>query len=158
DFLQHLDGMPVSIRVANGYFAGRTFVHPDFDILIAFPEGWPRRNAPDGALAAPSQGDAVIMLSLAGEGDDPMVGARSMAKEVGEGLMAQVEQTKIGALPAARTVFRARSDKNELGIDVTWVAYRGHVFQIIGVTSVEELTAYQRPFQMTRESFRPLTA
>ena len=157
-FLHRLNGLPTSVRVADGYFDGRAFIQPDFDIRIDFPEGWKQRNTPAAAVAAEPSGDAFLILSLAAQSDDPLDGARKMAHEIGERLMQQVETTTVGSLEAARTVFRARTDGDEVGVDVTWIAYRGNVFQITGVSSVSDLTTFQRSFGAARESFRPLTA
>src|SRR5262249_27673972 len=99
-----------------------------------------------------------ITLSVAAKGDDPLEGARAMAREVGEALLKQTETTTVGSLPAAHAVFRAHGDRGEAGVDVTWIAYRGNVFELVGLTSPATLAALQKPLGAVRESFRPLTS
>jgi len=156
-FLEHLAGLPTDVNVANGFFSGDAFVHPDFGLHLEFPAGWQQRNTPSSAIAAAPDGAAALILSLAAEGDDPMAGARQMQQEVGNGLVAQTERLTIGSLPAAHTAFRARGERGDLGLDVTWIAYGGRVFQLAGVTAAQNFPTFQKPFTTTRDSFRPLT-
>lgn len=156
DFLDHLKGLPTGVNVASGYFLGRTFIQPDFDILIMFPDGWQTENTPQAAMASSPDGGAGLSLALAAKSDDPMEGARQLAAKAGKGLLDSTETTKIGDLPAARAQARTRGPRGDIGIDITWIAYKGNVFQITGVTSLTQFTAFGRPFEQTRESFRGL--
>ena len=51
-FLARLDGMVDGQRAANGIFEGRTFLHPDMNFLVQFPEKWQHDNTPQKIVAA----------------------------------------------------------------------------------------------------------
>ena len=157
-FLQHFDGLPTGVNVANGYFDGRNFIQPDLGVFLTFPEGWRQRNLHKATVAAAPDGGAVITLSIAAKSDDPLDGARAMAREVGDALLRRTESTTVGSLRAAHAVFHARGDRGEIDVDITWIAYRGSVFELVCLTSPGNLAALQKPLLGVRKSFRPLTA
>jgi predicted Zn-dependent protease len=151
--LGRLDGLVIGNNAANGVFAGRLFLHPDFDLALEMPAGWKTANAPEAAGAvAPDEG-AVVLLHLVESGDDPVAGARA------DGLTdAQVEKLRrfqISHLPAAAITASTRDGTR---VALTWIAHRKRIFRVTGVSKAAEWERYRGEFERTAASFRPLRA
>ena len=65
-FLAHLDGMVYGQRAANGLFEGRTFLHPDMNFLVQFPETWQHENTPQKLVSAAQTRVAEIAQEVVG--------------------------------------------------------------------------------------------
>ncbi len=80
-FLARLDGMVYGQRAANGMFDGPTFLHPDMNFHVQFPEKWQHENTPQKIVAAAPSGDAAVLVGAVAEGSDPLDGARELEKK-----------------------------------------------------------------------------
>jgi predicted Zn-dependent protease len=154
-FLARLDGLVVGQRAANGLITGRTFAHPDFGIFIQFPEGWELENTPRKVMAVAPDRDAVIVLGAVAEGNDPMEGARVLDRATKSSVSSRTQRTTINGLPAARMRIDA---EGKAGLDFTWIAHGGVVYQVVGLAPLRRFAGVQPAFTATGSSFRPLTA
>jgi predicted Zn-dependent protease len=157
-FLQRLDGLVYGENAANGIFDDNRFLHPDLDFGISFPQGWKTQNGrAQVAAMAPDRG-AVAFLQTVGSGDDPMEGARAMAAATKAPVVERTQPLKIGDLAAARTYAQANTESGEVGITVTWIAYRGAIYQVTGVAPAGRFESYRARLDGVAESFAPLNA
>jgi len=155
DFLRRLDGLVVGSRAANGVVQGTSFLHPDLNFFIAFPDGWKIQNSPQKIIAAAADGEAAVVTGAIGEGNDPLEGARLLEKNAGQkGIVSKTSRTTINGLPAARTQLRADGG---VMIDLIWIAYEGLVFQVAGLAASKQFDALKPAFEKIANSFRPLT-
>jgi predicted Zn-dependent protease len=154
-FLARLDGLVVGQRAANGLVTGRTFVHPDLGIFIEFPEGWELDNTPQQVVAVAPDKEAAMVLSTVAEGNDPMEGARALDKATKSSVSSRTQRMTINGLPAARTQLEA---EGRVGLDLTWIAHGGVIFQVVGLAPRPRFASAQPAFTATASSFRPLTA
>jgi predicted Zn-dependent protease len=138
-FLGRLEDLVVGPNPANGVFAERRFLHPDLGFAWDVPEGWKTRNTPEAAGASEPEGIAVVLLQVAGDGNDPVAGARADGLE--EGQVSRLERTQISG--GAR-------------LDLTWIAYGGHVFRIAGISRSREFDRFRQTFEQSARSFRRL--
>jgi len=157
-FLGHLDGVVVGPRAAEGVFDGQTFLHPDLDFAITFPDGWKTRNTRTQVAAVSPDGAALVLLESIGSGSDPMLGARAVEKASHASIVANTQRVKLGALDAARTRLQANSRNGPVLLEVTWIAYRDTIYQVVGVAPVAGSGTYVPVFERVAGSFRPLTA
>jgi len=156
DFLRRLDGLVVGPRAANGVVKGTSFLHPDLNVFIGFPDGWKVQNSPQKIVAAAADGEAAVVMGTVAKGDDPLEGARLLEKNGGQkGIVSKTSRTTINGLPAARTELHA---DGKVMIDLTWIVYEGLVFQIAGLTESKRFDALKPAFDKVANSFRPLTA
>jgi predicted Zn-dependent protease len=79
-FLGHLDGMVYGNDPRQGYFRDRRFFHPALRFQVEFPAGWKTSNLRDAVVAQQPNGEAVIVLTLAGE-KDADTAARALADQ-----------------------------------------------------------------------------
>lgn len=153
-FLARLNGMVYGQRAANGIFEGRTFLHPDMNFLVQFPEKWQHDNTPEKIVAAAPNGDAAVVVGAVAEGTDPLEGAREVEKKTKTDVVAKTEKTTIGDLPAAHT--QIEEDGN-VTLDITWIAYGGLIYQVVGVAPTKQFDTLQALFHSVAHSFRPLS-
>jgi predicted Zn-dependent protease len=72
--------------------------------------------------------------------------------------MNTAEPVRVAGLPAARASLRGRTDKSEVVAYLTWIAYRGRIYQMAGVTPLAQGAGFEPVFERVVQSFRPLTA
>ena len=156
DFLARLDGLVVGRNASEGVFEGQTFLHPDLDFTVQFPDQWQTQNTRQQVAAVASDGSALVVLNGVGDSNDPMDGARAFEKAVGAPVVDKTQPATIGDLKAARTRLQARSDQGPLSVELAWIAHRGHVYQIAGVTPLNRAAALTPTFDGVVRSFRPL--
>lgn len=155
-FLARLDGFVVGQRAANGIVEGQTFLHPDFNFLVKFPEKWQVENSPQKILAAAPDGEAAGVLGAAAEGNDPLDGARAVEKATkSTDIVSKTQTVTINGLPAAHTQIEA---DGKVKLDITWIAHGGVIYQIVGIAPIKKFDGVQAVFDSVARSFRPLTA
>ena len=150
-FLAHLDGLLIGNNPAYGVFLGSLFLHPDVDIAFEMPAGWKTVNGPTAAGAVAPGGDAVVLLTMVGPGEDPVAGARK--EGLSEAQAKRLQRGRMGALQTARLVVDTR-DGNRAAL--TWIAHRGHIFRVTGMTRIGDWERYGPGFERTAASFRAL--
>lgn len=154
-FLARLDGMVYGQRAANGIFEGRTFLHPDMNFLVQFPETWEHENTPQKIVSAASNGEGAVIVGAVAEGTDPLDGARAVEKKTKSDVVAKTEKLTIGGLPAAHMQIKA--DGN-ITLDITWIAHGGLIYQVAGMAPTKHFDTLQPLFHSIAHSFRPLSA
>ncbi len=155
-FLARLDGLVVGQRAANGMIEGQTFLHPDFNFLVKFPEKWQIENSPQKILAAAPDGEAAVVLGAAAEGNDPLDGARAVEKATKSAdIVSKTQTVTINGLSAAHTQIEANG---KVKLDITWIAHGGLIYQVVGIAPTKQFDSLQAVFHSVAHSFRPLSA
>jgi predicted Zn-dependent protease len=150
-FLAKLEGLVVGDNPAAGVFLEQLFVHPGFDLALEMPSKWKTINIAEAAGAVAPDGDAAVVLSVSGEGDDPVAAAR--ADGLKEAQLNQLQRVRVASLPAALLVADARGGRR---VRLTWIAYRKHVFRVTGLARVQDWGRYGAILERTAGTFRPL--
>jgi predicted Zn-dependent protease len=152
--LERLDGLLVGPSPLHGVFVGDEFLHPELGFAFRLPPGWDRENRPEAVVAtAPaSERRAAILLTLSGEGDDPMAtAAGELASEEHRRALRPLE---LNGRPAAQLEVGSGGEAALL----TWLALAGRVYRIVGVYPLAEAQARRPQITAAVESLRPLTA
>ena len=151
-FLGRLEGLVVGANPAVGVFLGPLFVHPDLDVALEMPAGWKTVNTPEvaGAVAAPD-GDAAVILHVAGAGDDPVAAAR--ADGIPPALLERIQRVQVSGLPAARLLADTRDGDR---VSMTWIAHRRRIFRVTGVAKGRSWDRHGATLERTAQSFRTL--
>lgn len=158
DFVARFDGLVIGDPAAKGVFAGRTFLHPELDFHLRFPEGWKTENSPSAILATAKPGDAAVIVRIVADGDDPMAGARALEARANAPVVREAKAVTVGGRPAARAELRARTDDGPVSAYLTWIAHQGRVYEIAGISSPARAAALRGVFDDVCESFGPLAA
>lgn len=155
-FLARLDGLVVGQRAANGIVDGQTFLHPDFNFFVQFPEKWQIENSPQKIIAAAPDGEAAVVLGAAGEGKDPLDGARAVEKATkSTDIVSKTQTVTINGLSAAHTQIEA---DGKVKLDMTWIAHEGLIYQVVGLAPTKKFESLQTIFHSVAHSFRPMSA
>ena len=149
-FLARLDGLVIGPDPANGIFVNNVFQHPALALALEMPARWTLKNTPSSAIAAEPEGRAVTALEIAGEGQDPVAGARKDGLD--ERLVRELTRRTIAGLPAAQLIAQDR----EARMLLTWIAYQDRVFRVAGASAIRAFETYRDTFVRTASSFRPL--
>ncbi len=157
-FLARLDGLVVGRGAAQGVFVATTFLHPELGFHVRFPEDWRTENGPTAVAGATRDGAIGMVVSVAGGGTDPMDGVRAFEKEVGQPLLARVERTTLGGMPAARMSGSAESGERRVALELWWVALDGRVFRLTGVAPPRTDGAHRSLLAAVAATFGALTA
>lgn len=151
-FLGRLEGLVVGDNPATGLFLGQLFVHPELDVALEMPVGWKTANTPAAAGAvAPPDGDAAVLLGVAGPGADPAAGAK--ADGLKDPDLKRLERLQVSGLPAARVLAETRDGDR---VALTWIAYRQRVFRVMGIAPRRAWDRYGAALERAARSFRPL--
>ncbi len=150
-FLGKLEGLVVGDNPAAGVFLGSVFVHPGFDVALEMPAKWKTINTAEAAGAVAPDGDAAVVLSLSGPGNDPIAIAR--ADGLSDDQVKKLQRVRVASLPAALLVADTRSGQRAV---LTWIAYQQRVFRVTGLARVRDWGRYGSVLERTAGTFRPL--
>ncbi|HEV2131413.1 MAG TPA: M48 family metalloprotease [Longimicrobiaceae bacterium] len=155
EYLAQIEGMVYGENPRNGIFRGSTFLHPDLQFRMEFPQGWQLQNMPQAVIAASPRQDAAMQLTLAGQAD-PVTAARQFFGQ--QGIQAgPTSQQNINGLPGVVGSFQAQTQQGVIRGLVVFVAHGGRTYQLIGYTPAQAYANYDRLLQQSLGSFQPLT-
>ncbi len=150
-----MEGILVGASAKEGVFDKNKFHHPVLNLSVAFPKRWETFNTANAVGAGSPDQNAVVILTLAGEGDDPAEAARSFRTE--SGVRARnIESFRIGSLKATRSQIETGGFFSRRSVELTWIAHGGHIYQIAGVSKAGEFGNYRPTFVAVAKSFHPL--
>jgi predicted Zn-dependent protease len=149
--VEKLDGLLLGDDPSQGVFVDSLFLHPDLDLAVRFPTGWETYNDRAYVAAVAPDEEAFVSLHVAGEGDDPLDGAR--ADGVGPELEAELEGLTLAGLPARRLTVERRGKT----LVVTWLARQGLVYRFSGVSTSDAYEAHRATFASFVASVRGLS-
>jgi predicted Zn-dependent protease len=154
-YLRQLDGMVFGENPREGFFRASAFYHPDLRFQLVFPSGFRTQNQKQAVVAVSRAQDALVALTLAA-GESPEEAARRFLSQ--QGLRAgRSGRDTIGGLPAYTGYFEAATEQGTLGGEVSFVAYDGRLYRLMGYTPAQRFGAYQAAFDAAIRSFARLT-
>ena len=159
-YLARIDGLAVGTRAAEGVFQKDRFLHSELDIALRFPEGWETHNTRQAVGAVSPKRDAQVFLEMQGKGEDPVAAAEQYLasdEAIGLHLDAPPQPIRLGAIEAARGTGGAQMPGGTVRAHITWIAYQGTVYRLIGLTVSPSSARYAGVFVSVARSFRPLT-
>lgn len=157
EFFVRLDGLVVGPSAAQGVFDDTTFLHPDMGFRLHFPKGWKTANGATQVAGLAADGRTVAVLSLAADGNDPMLGVRAFERTIEEPVSPRVERTTIEGLSAAHLGAATQSEGRRIAVEVWWIAFADHVFQLIGLATGPSPDDERPTLASIATSFGPLT-
>lgn len=152
-----LDGLLVGSDPAKGVFVENDFLQPTLGFYMRFPPKWKKHNTNEAAIALAPGKKSMVLVEVAGKGDDPVAVVRQLEEKLDTKLMGKASQTQINGLPAVQSTQRVDTSEGVMGILFTWIAHKGLVYQITGLSPNDSFDAYRETFMKTATSFRPLT-
>lgn len=156
--LTMLQGLVIGEDPGKGFFDKNWFVHPELAFVMAFPPDWEGINAAGFVGAKAPNEETFVMLALVGQGTDPVEGAKAASRMLEVDLVADVRRGIVNGLPAAKNQAEITGGEGETEkIELTWIAYDGLIYQIMGVATLERFEAVEELLRKSAHSFRSLT-
>ncbi len=155
DFLDRMADISIGLPAADGVIEDGRLTHADLDFTLRFPQGWEVENTRAAAYAISPGREAVVVLELQGEGDDPEAAAHDWLR--GKPMDAESGSLKIGDLEAFRMRGAVPTPAGRTYADVTWISHGGHIYRLSGFMLTGEFERFAGVFRSFPRSFRPLT-
>ena len=155
--LAMLQGMVIGEDPGKGFFDKNWFVHPELAFVMAFPPDWEGINSSGFVGAKAPNEETFVMLALVADGTDPMEGARVASQKLGIDLVTSARLGTVNGLQAAKNQVELNREESEIQkMELTWIAYGGLIYQIMGVATLERFEAVEELMRKSAHSFRPL--
>ena len=158
DFLARLNGLLLGDDPADGTFLESRFFQPTLGITLRFPAEWQTLNTPQAVVGHTRDKETLLLVTVAGKGDDPVRVARDAEKESDVRLLERAEALEVNGLRAVRSVVSVKSSRGPTTLDFTWIAHGGIVYRILGICPTPRFAGYQHLFDDTVSSFRAMTS
>ncbi|MCL4836400.1 MAG: M48 family metalloprotease [Thermoanaerobaculia bacterium] len=154
-YLRRLQGLVFGADPREGFFEGDRFYHPGMAFRLAFPAGWKHQNQKQAVLSLRPEQDAVVVLTLAGEGS-PAEAARAFFAQQGieRGNSWRSHFHHFRTAPAVDAAGRAQQQLRGI---VGFVAHQGRVLRLLGMSVNERWPTAERDVAAALASFGPLT-
>jgi predicted Zn-dependent protease len=161
NYLNLINGIVYGEDPRQGFRENNVFYHPQLKFQFNTPAGWQYQNSPQHVTLAPTDGSALVQLSL-GQGNSPREAAQTLVQNA----KLQVTESRdvtVNGLPAF-AVIGTQSQQDQSGRTVPTVAaviyfiqYNNLIYQFIGASTPATFNNYVASFRSYFESFRPLT-
>ena len=153
-YLRLLNGMIFGENPRQGFFSGRSFLHPDLRFQFDLPSGWKHANLPEAVVSQSPDGGAQLQL-LPGKGTP----TQTLQQFVGQqGItVRQSGQTSINGLPGAIAEFDAQTEQGVLRGLAGSVQLGNTTYLIMGIMAPQAIGQHGAAIEAAIRSFRPLT-
>lgn len=158
-FLAKLDGLVIGEDASGGVLQETLFVQPAMGFSIEFPDGWTVQNSNAAVAAVSPMRNAEVILETQGQGSDAKAAADAFfAKAPPDGTLVRKggQALTIAGAPAWREQAEARTRGGMMGMDVTWIPYRGTIYRVTGVAPGVAFAENEELLASVARSFRPL--
>jgi len=160
-YLQMIDGIVYGEDPRQGYVDGNTFYHPELKFRFSFPVGWRLENLPTQVNMAPSEGNALLVFTLA-PANSLEEAAQGTIDQLGLTLQ-ESKRTTVNGMPALATVCsqvsqdQSTGQQQSLQILSYFIDYNSTYYIFHGVAAAQNFGSYFRIFEATMLNFSRLT-
>jgi len=154
-YLKKIDGLIVGEDPKQGFVESNIFYHPVMKFQFTIPANWKLQNTPQQVQMAPDNGEAMLMLTLAGK--VPLEeAAHKLLKDYN---LTPVESQKetINGLDAILIVADQKQEGGTIRVLSTLIQYEGNVYSFMAISERSKFPVYQAAFLSTVKNFKPLT-
>ncbi|MDR0786586.1 MAG: M48 family metalloprotease [Gemmatimonadota bacterium] len=155
-YLDQIDGLVYGVNPRDGFMENGVFLHPDLKFRVPFPSGWQVQNLSEAVIAANSQQNAVLQVTIAAE---KTIDAASQSFLGQTGIQSgTVERSTVNGLSTVQATFTAQSESSgTLQGQVAFISHGGAVYQVLGYATQAAYAGNQAALRSTVRGFAPLT-
>lgn len=154
-YLKMIDGLIFGEDPKQGFVEGNVFYHPSLKFQFSIPGEWKLQNTPQQVQMAPGNGEALLMLTLAGTGS---------LEETANKLLEQYQLTlvesnkeNINGLNAILMIADQKQEQGTIRVLSSLIQYGGNVYSMMGISELSKFPGYQSSFLSTIRNFKALT-
>ncbi len=157
-YLRRIEGLVYGEDPREGYRESNMFYHPVLKFQFPIPANWNYQNTPQRVQMASKDGKALMMLMLA-QGNSLQEAANAIIQQY---KLTTVESRNITVndLPAIYLLADQQPQQQgqpALRTQSYIIQYDGHIYHLIGVSTITDYNNYSASFNNTMRAFRPLT-
>jgi len=162
-YLRRIDGIVYGEDPRQGYVENNAFYHPELRFQFPVPKGWQYENSPIQFQMAPSNGKALMMLTL-GSGNTLEEVAQNMVKQYNFKVLESTKQT-INGNPAMVMISQQAQEQGQTTADpkttvqiATWIIEYNKVMYVLhGMSYQSDFNNQFNTFKSVANGFRALT-
>jgi len=160
-YLKLIDGIIYGDDPRQGYTDDNTFYHPDMKFRFSYPVGWTLTNAPTQVTIQPSDGKALILLTLSNQKSLQAAADTTLAQY---GLKPQrTERRTVNGMPAIVALSKQENQDQSTGaVNVTtvlsYIIEYGNMYYVFhSVSSEADFPKYANIMESSMKTFAKLT-
>jgi predicted Zn-dependent protease len=157
--LQRVDGLLYGPDPDQGVIDGARFIHPRLRFALTFPDDWQIVNGRTQVMAQAPDQSGLLLLQLADlpAGSLERGAVQWMSQQGFQQLRGQ--STRVNGLDAHVGTYVGQMEQaGTVGVRALLVAHRDQVFVVAGLAPEARFSAFDRAFDNTLASFRPISA
>lgn len=154
-YLKIIDGLIVGEDPKQGFVEGNIFYHPAMKFQFSIPGDWKLQNTPQQVQMAPSNGEALLMLTLAGKGSLEETATKML--EQFQLTLVESKKENINGLNAILIIADQKQEKGTIRVLSSLIQYEGNIYSMMGISELSKFTNYQSSFLSTIRNFKELT-
>ena len=154
-YLKMIDGLVFGEDPKQGFVESNVFYHPALKFQFSIPGGWKLQNTPQQVQMAPGNGEALLMLSLAGKGS-----LKEAARNLLEQYQLTLVESKEESINGSKAILMVADRKQEQGtirLLSSLIQYEGLIYSMMGISELSKFDRYQESFLSTIRTFDKLT-
>lgn len=154
DYLRMIDGMVYGEDPRQGYREDNMFYHPVLKFKFPIPADWAFQNTPQQIQMASKEGQAVMMLTFA-QANTLDQASQKVLQDYNLELV-QSQRVNINGLDAIALVADQQQQQGTIRVLSYLISYDGNIYNIMGISSLQDFDSYSRIFTSVMENFAPL--
>lgn len=154
-YLQMIDGLVYGEDPRQGYRLENVFYHPVLKFSFPIPAGWQYQNTPQQVQMAESNGEAMMMLQMA-QGNSLEAAAQQIIKNYQLELVDSRKVT-VNGLSALAVLADQKTQQGTIRVLAYLIDYGENIYNLMGITALNNFDKYSRLFTQVMEGFAPLT-
>ena len=154
-YLQMIDGLVYGTDPNQGFAENNVFYHPELKFQFPYPNGWNLSNTPSQVQIAPSDGNALMLFTLAAE---KSLDAAYQAQITADNLKVIDKQGfKVNGLQVISGEFLQATDNGNIQILTYFIKDGNYIYKMHGMALQANFSSYKNTFVSNFREFDRLT-
>lgn len=154
-YLKLIDGLILGEDPKQGFVENNFFYHPVMKFQFSIPGGWKLQNTPQQVQMAPENGEALLMLTLAGKGGLDETASQMLQQY--KLTLVESKKENINGLNSLLIIADQKQEKGTIRVLSALIEYEGNNYSLMGISELSKFTNYQSTFLSTIRNFKKLT-
>lgn len=159
-YLRMIDGIIYGEDPRQGYVDDDRFYHPELKFTFPIPRGWKTQNSPQQFQMAPSDGKALMVLTLAAEKD--LDSAARAVLQNNKLTLINSQRVTVNGFPAIAMLSnqppqQGGQQSQAITVQTYLIQYNNLIYKIHGMALSRDFPVYKNQFTNTQGNFSRLT-